>query len=382
MKNLIEWDEFGPEKAIMVYDPKTGMKGFLVIDNTARGMGRGGIRMAPDVDLPEVLRLARTMTWKWAMADYPFGGAKGGIIWDPASPEKEDVIRAFARSLKEYIPKQYIFGLDMGLTPRDSAVVVDELDDIHAASAQMPREIGGVNYDDIGITGYGIVEAVEEASKWMGRSLEGSKVAIQGFGAVGHAVGKYLAMKKAIVVAISTAHGVLYDERGLDIPGLLKLRQESGDQCTRLYKGGEKLTLGDELFLDVPILIPCAKEDMITEKNFQKIKAKLIVEGANMAVSQEAQKALLLKETVVVADFVVNAGPVITTGELHLRGRIPVEEILRAVSSRIRENTRLTLEGSKQEKKTPREIAFAIARSRVLKAMELKGRLKKGRASN
>jgi len=226
------------------------------------------------------------------------------------------------------------------------------------------------------------VEAVEEASKWLGRSLEGSKVAIQGFGAVGHAVGKYLAMKKAIVVAISTAHGVLYDERGLDIPGLLKLRQESGDQCTRLYKGGEKLTLGDELFLDVPILIPCAKEDMITQKNFKKIKAKLVVEGANMAVSQEAQKALLLEETVVVPDFVVNAGPVITTGELHLRGRIPVEEILRAVSSRIRENTRLTLEGSKQEKQTPREIAFAIARSRVLKAMELKGRLKKGRASN
>lgn len=372
----VVWDEWGPEKVIMVCDPKTGMKGCLVIDNTARGIGRGGVRMSPDIHLAEVLRLARTMTWKWAMADYPFGGAKGGIVWDPARSDKEVAVRAFARALKEYIPAKYIFGLDMGLTPADAAVVVDELDDVRAASAQMPREIGGVNYDDLGVTGYGVAEAVEEAAAHMDLPLEGSRVAIQGFGAVGSATARYLAAKKARVAAVSTAQGVLWDPDGLDVEKLVGLRQRYGDDCVIQYRGGRRLEHGAELLLDVPILVPCAREDMITAGNVKDVKARLIVEGANMAISRDAEESLTSAGVTIVPDFVANAGPVVATGELHLRGRIPDDELLRTVSVRIRANTSLTLRRLREGGGTSRAIAYAIARERVARAMMLKGRLR------
>jgi glutamate dehydrogenase (NAD(P)+) len=331
--------------------------------------------MALDVELSEVLRLARTMTWKWAMADYPFGGAKGGIVWDPARADKEIAVRAYARALREYIPQKYVFGLDMGLTPADAAIVVDELDDVRAASAQMPRELGGVNYDDIGITGYGVAEAVEEAASAIGLPLEGQPVAVQGFGAVGSAAARYLAAKKARIAAVSTSVGVLWDPTGLDVDLLLALRRQHGDRCVSHYQGGRRLTKGAELLLDVPILVPCAREDVIVDDNVREIRAKLIVEGANMAVSRPAEEHLVRAGVTVVPDFVANAGPVICTGELHLRGHLPDDELLRTVAARIRCNTRIVLDRLRDAGGTPREVAYSIAQERVLSAMRLKGRL-------
>jgi len=119
MKNItidFKPDDFGPEKVIIVYDPRTKMQGYLVIDNTARGLGKGGVRMAPDLDLKETMRLARNMTWKNAAADLPLGGAKGRIVADPKDPNREAIIRAYASAIRSYIPKEYAFGLDMGLT--------------------------------------------------------------------------------------------------------------------------------------------------------------------------------------------------------------------------------------------------------------------------
>src|SRR5688500_6981315 len=106
-------DECGPEKVVSVSDRRTGMKGVLVIDNTARGMGRGGTRMSPTLSVTEVARLARTRTWKWAAVDLFHGGAKAGILGDPNSPHKEGVLRAFARALRNEVPGEYVFGLDM-----------------------------------------------------------------------------------------------------------------------------------------------------------------------------------------------------------------------------------------------------------------------------
>ena len=139
-------DEFGPEKLIVLYDPRIKMQGYLVIDNTARGLAKGGVRMAPDLNLRETMRLARTMTWKNAVADLPLGGAKGGIVWDPASQERERIIRAYARALRNLIPDEYVFGLDMGLSENDAALVVDELNNRKAATGK-PDFLGGINYD-------------------------------------------------------------------------------------------------------------------------------------------------------------------------------------------------------------------------------------------
>ena len=117
-------DEWGPEKVVCVSDARTGMRGVLVIDNTARGMGKGGTRMSTTVSVGEVARLARNMTWKWAGVDLFYGGAKAGIWADPTASSKEAVLRAFVRALRNEVPEEYVFGLDVGLTEKDAAIML------------------------------------------------------------------------------------------------------------------------------------------------------------------------------------------------------------------------------------------------------------------
>ncbi|MEK7149979.1 MAG: Glu/Leu/Phe/Val dehydrogenase dimerization domain-containing protein, partial [Patescibacteria group bacterium] len=124
----IKKDKFGPEYVIEVYDPKIGMEGFLVIDNTTLGLGKGGIRMTPNVTREEVFRLARVMTWKNALAGIPFGGAKAGIVWRGGSEElKQEFIRSFARAIKPFVPKKYIPGPDVNTTEREMRSFAEEL---------------------------------------------------------------------------------------------------------------------------------------------------------------------------------------------------------------------------------------------------------------
>ena len=164
MSDVFEWmDEFGPEKILIVHDTKTGMKGMVVIDNTARGIGKGGCRMSANVSLHDCFRLARTMTWKWAMADIFLGGAKACIKNDPTSPDKEEIIRAFVRKIRKLIPDEYVFGNDMGFSERDGAIALDEAEDMKAAVGT-PAELGGLPYDELGVTGYGVAEAAECAA--------------------------------------------------------------------------------------------------------------------------------------------------------------------------------------------------------------------------
>ena len=157
-----EPDDFGPEKVIVVYDPRTRMQGYLVIDNSARGLAKGGTRMAPDLDLRETMRLARTMTWKNAAAGIPWGGAKGGIVWDPQAPDREQIIRAYVRSLRNIIPEEYVFGLDMGLSENDAALAVDELSTPRASTGK-PDFLGGINNNLLGTAGYGVVSSIKAA---------------------------------------------------------------------------------------------------------------------------------------------------------------------------------------------------------------------------
>jgi glutamate dehydrogenase (NAD(P)+) len=192
-------DEWGPEKIVVVSDRKTGMRGVLVLDNTARGTGKGGSRMSPSLTVQEVARLARTMTWKWAAVDLFHGGAKAGILGDPNDPNKEAILRAFARSLSNEVPSEYVFGLDMGLAEEDAAIFLDELGD-RGASTGLPRALGGLPYDQLGVTGYGVAEAAEAAAQNRNIALKGSRVSIQGFGAVGQAAAVRLVELGATIV--------------------------------------------------------------------------------------------------------------------------------------------------------------------------------------
>lgn len=221
-------DEWGPEKVVAVSHGRTGMSGVLVIDNTARGVGKGGTRMSRTVTTREVARLARNMTWKWAAVDLFFGGAKAGIRFDPRSSDKEVVLRSFARALANEVPREYVLGLDMGLTEDDAAIMQDELGD-RGAAVGGPAHLGGVAYDQLGVTGFGVAEAADAAATTIGLKTAAARVAIQGFGAVGTAAAKRFAELGSSIVAVSTAKGAIANPTGFDVAELVRARDEFGD---------------------------------------------------------------------------------------------------------------------------------------------------------
>ncbi|WP_432000999.1 Glu/Leu/Phe/Val family dehydrogenase [Streptomyces sioyaensis] len=371
-------DEWGPEKIVVVSHRRTGMKGVLVIDNTARGIGKGGTRMSPGVTVDEVSRLARVMTWKWAAVDLFYGGAKAGIVADPASRDKEAVLRAFARALSNEVPREYVMGLDMGLTEDDAALIQDELGD-RGAAVGTPAHLGGVAYDRLGVTGYGVAEAADAAARHQGLSLAGSRVAVQGFGAVGSAAARRFAELGATVVAVSTAQGALHDPSGLDVGALLTARAEHGDHFVTRHPTGTTLPTGSELTVDCDIVVPAALQDVITHTTAQELKAQLVVEGANLPTSVQARALLAERGITVVPDFVANAGGVVAAAfamDARYSGFRPdAAGIFQTVSTKLRANTVTVLDEARQQAVTPHTAGRRLAEERVRSAMASKGRL-------
>ncbi|MHB8764378.1 MAG: Glu/Leu/Phe/Val family dehydrogenase [Deferrisomatales bacterium] len=363
-----EVDAFGPEKVLVVSDARTGMRGYLVLDNSARGMAKGGVRMQPDLALSDVLRLARTMTWKNAAADLPLGGAKGGIVADPRDPNREAIIRAYARALRCVIPREYAFGLDMGLTETDAALVVDELGD-RKASTGKPACLGGIPYDQLMVTGFGVVEAAEVALQVAGRSLAGARVVIQGFGSVGKGVARYCREKGAVVVGVSDLPRALWDPAGLDVEHLLEVKGRTGSLVSA--RCGTDLPLGEELFLEADLLVPCARGDVIGTHNADRIRAGLVVEGANFATSREAQARLHERGVRFVPDFIANAGGVISA-YLELIDGIP-SQAFTLTRNKIRENTAEMFRLADEAGQMPLEAAMRLAKARVVEAMKARG---------
>ena len=361
-------DEFGPEKAVVIWDPKTKTKGVLIIDNTARGPGKGGIRLLPDITTEEVMRLARAMTWKNALADIPFGGAKVGIKGDPKG-DRITMVRSLARGLRHLVPDEYIAGPDMNTSEKEMAAFADELGDPRACTGK-PTEMGGLPHE-LGSTGFGVAEAVEVACRHANMDLKGARVAIEGFGNVGTYTMKFLTEKEAKVVAVSDSKGTIYNERGLDYGKLLHTKWKEGTVIR--YPEGRALP-ADELFkLDVEILIPGARPDVINEKNVEQVKARLIVEAANIPIREEFERKLHQRGVLVVPDFAANAGGVISSYVEYIGG--DEERMFKMVSDKIRKNVDQLLLNSRRDNMTPREAALAIAKERVLKAMKYRGRI-------
>ncbi|WP_243787896.1 Glu/Leu/Phe/Val dehydrogenase [Saccharopolyspora gloriosae] len=371
-------DEWGPEKIVCVSDSRSGMRGVLVVDNTARGTGKGGIRMSPTVNVAEIARLARVMTWKWAAADLFHGGAKAGIVADPSAPGKERIVRAFARKLSDQIPASYVAGLDMGMTERDAAIIQDELGD-RGTAVGVPEVLGGVPYDELGVTGHGVVAALSAALELHERPMAGVRVAVQGFGAVGAAAVRRLHELGAQVVALSTVDGGVHDADGLDVPSWLARRAEYGDACVQGAPAAKRLERGEELLVDCDVLIPAAGQDVLGERVAAGVRADIIVEGANLPTTPGARAALAARGVTVVPDFIANAGGAIAAGfAMDARRsafRPAPERILDEVAERCRANARLVLRAAREHGVDPHTAALDTAKSRVRAAMELRGRL-------
>jgi glutamate dehydrogenase (NAD(P)+) len=371
-------DEWGPEKIVCVSDTRTQMRGVLVIDNTARGMGKGGTRMSPTVTVMEVARLARNMTWKWAGVDLFYGGAKAGIQADPAAASKEEVLRAFVRALRNEVPEEYVFGLDVGLTEADAAIMLDEVG-TRAGAVGTPHALGGLPYDQLGVTGYGVAETVDAAAQFAWMSTSSLTASIQGFGAVGAATARRLDELGVTVVAVSTTQGGLYNPDGLDVTQLLALRTQHGDALVNFYADAKPLPPGEELTVAADVLIPAALQDVIDAELARTLPARIVVEGANLPSSPAAQQVLHDRGVIVVPDFIANAGGVVAAAvamESRYSGMRPEPAaVFDNISTKLRPSTLETLDGSKRQGLTTHRVARATAQARVAEAMRLRGRL-------
>ena len=240
-----------------LYQPTLGMKAIVVVDNVACGPAIGGTRMAPDVSFEECFRLARAMTLKNAAAGLPHGGAKSVIFGDPSmDPElKEQWIRAFAqgiRGITDYIP-----GPDMGTNEAAMAFIKDE----GGRSAGLPRELGGIPLDEIGATAWGLLMSADVARDRVGLSLEGLRVAVQGFGAVGRHAARFFREAGAKIVAVADITGAVYDTDGLKLDELAAHKDGGGTISD--FPGGCQIERDSIIGVDCDLLIPAARPDVI-----------------------------------------------------------------------------------------------------------------------
>ena len=364
-------DKWGPELIYEVYDPKTGMRGVTVIDNLNRGPGKGGIRMTPTVDVTEVWRLARTMTWKNAIADLPFGGAKSGIIADPRkiTPEqKKSFIEAFAKALRPICPKLYIAGPDVNTGEKEMQQFAEANGKWTSTTGKpenvcfKPGERCGIPHE-FGSTGFGVAIASKIALEHKKIGVNGATIAIEGFGNVGTFAMKFLIEAGAKVVAVSDSKGVIYDEKGLDYNSLMETKKNK--QTVTAHSTGKVLS-GKEIFeLPVDVLMPAALPDVITKSNVNNVKAKIIVEGGNIVMSEEEERTLHNKGILVIPDFVANAGGVISS-YAEYKGHHPTK-MFEMVEKKISKNTKLVLKTAKKDNTIPRDAAIKIAQERVAK---------------
>ena len=356
-------DELGPEKILEVYDPKLNYHGVVVVDNTALGPGKGGIRYVPDITVNEVLNLARAMTYKNAMADIPFGGAKAGIKADPKRPDKEQVIRSFARAISCLIPNYYIAGPDMNTTEKEMGYIADELKNKNAATGK-PKEMGGLPHE-LGSTGFGVSIATKVAAEFLKLDLSSCTVAIEGYGNVGTFTHKFLEEKGAKIVAISDSQGVAYKEDGLKYSEAIETKKKFSSITS--YPGAKVLE-GPKIFeLKVDILIPAARPNVINQKNYNNVNAKLIVEAANIPIEHAIEKKLAKKKILIIPDFVANAGGVISSYAEYVS--MTESQMFKLVEEKITKNTSKILENLPKDWDT-RTVALKYAKQKVLDAMQ------------
>jgi glutamate dehydrogenase (NAD(P)+) len=354
-------DALGPAKVVRVYEPALGLKAVLVVDNVACGPSIGGLRMAPDVTIEECARLARAMTLKNAAAGLPHGGGKSVLWGDPRAPRsrKEALIRAFAHALRN--ESDYIFGPDMGTDETCMAWVKDEI----GRAVGLPAVLGGLPLDELGATAWGLLHCAEAAAPRAGIALEGARVAVQGFGAVGRHAARFFAGRGAKLVAASDSTATVADPGGLDVAALAALKEGGGG--LRDARGAEQLDRDAVIGIDCDIWIPAARPDVVREDNVSRLRAKLVLQGANIPLTLEAEKTLAAKGVVVVPDFIANAGGVICAA-MEYAGATRAAAF-EAIAERVRANTERVLYLSSKQSVLPRQAAEELAAGRVKQAM-------------
>ncbi|MBW3553611.1 MAG: glutamate dehydrogenase [Gemmatimonadetes bacterium] len=360
----------------------TTFHGYRVQHNNARGPMKGGLRYHPDVDLDEARALASLMTWKTAVVDIPYGGAKGGIDVDPkklTNAQLERITRTFIERIHQFIgPNEDIPAPDVNTTPQVMAWIVDEYSKFRgftpAVVTGKPLEVGGSPGRN-SATGRGVAFVTARAAADAGIDLEGATVAVQGFGNVGSWSAHFLEELGARVVAVSDVEGGIHAGDGLDI-GRLREITASGESVVA-YDGGERITNNDLLELEVDVLIPAALGDVIHKWNARHVRAKLVVEGANAPTTPAADALLEERGIKVIPDILANAGGVTVSYFEWVQNlqqfrwtAAKVDEELRAI---IESAYDAVGEMARQHRVSLRTAAFMVAIQRVSAAVRVRG---------
>ncbi|HIM17176.1 MAG TPA: glutamate dehydrogenase [Dehalococcoidia bacterium] len=356
--------------------------GYRIQHNGARGPYKGGVRFHPDADVEEVRALASLMTWKTALVEIPFGGAKGGVQCDPltmSNGELNRLTRRYTQNIEHLLGvNRDIPAPDLGTNAQTMAWMMDAYGQIHGHTPGIvtgkPVELGGsVGRDSA--TGRGAIYVTTEMAKDMNMDPAGARIVVQGFGQVGSWAARIAAEQGCTVIAVSDVDGGTFNSQGLDVEALVNLKDEGGS--VQNFKGGESISNNDLLELDCDILIPAAIDRVIHADNAPRVKAKVIIEAANHPLTPEADDILNDRGIRIVPDILVNAGGVVVsyfewTQNLyqHTWDMDRVNDELSKIMTRAFTSVKDRVQA---EGVTYREAAFLIGLERVAHVAELRG---------
>ena len=351
--------------------------GFRVQHNKSRGPMKGGLRFHPSMDEDHATALANLMTWKTAVVDVPFGGAKGGINCDPNSLSEKDlynVTRRFVEHMKDVIgPTTDIPAPDVNTNAKVMGWIMEEYSKYEGFSPAIvtgkPLELFGSEGREEA-TGRGIMYVLEEALKEKQKSFLDMRVAVQGFGNVGSNAARLIAEQGAKIVAVADYAGGISNSKGLDIPALIKWCAEHS--TVKGFSGGEAFKNTDIVGWDADVLIPAALEDSITADNANDVKAEIIVEGANAPTTPEADEILTKRGVLIIPDILANAGGVSVSyfewAQNIQQFRWDVQRVNNELSKVMRKAYQAVRQVSKDRNIDMRTAAFVLAIQRVGKA--------------
>lgn len=358
--------------------------GWRAQHNSALGPYKGGVRYHPETSMSEVMALSMWMTWKCSLLQLPYGGGKGGVRVDPrrlSVREIEELSRRYFASIARFVGEDLdVPAPDVYTNPQIMAWYIDEYykitgQNILAVVTSKPPILGGIN-TRIMATGLGVATVAREASKKILGGIEGRTVAVQGFGNVGSYAAYFLSSWGARVIAVTDSQGGVYNPRGLDVEALMKIKGEKGSVI--YYQDGKRISNEELLTMDADILVPAALENVITEENAPKIRAKMIVEGANGPTTPEADEILFKRGIFIAPDILANAGGVTASWIEWVNNRIggwlTEEEAKKKLEDKMSEafNTFYSYL-SRRSDIDPRTAAQALAVERVYNAMKLRG---------
>lgn len=359
-------------------------EGYRVIHSTILGPSKGGIRFDVNVNLDEVKALAAWMTWKCAVVDIPYGGAKGGVACNPremSAGEIERLMRAYTQAMADVFgPDQDIPAPDMGTGPREMAWLMDQYSRVRgmtvpAVVTGKPVVLGG-SLGRTEATGRGVMVTAMAAMERLKINPYKATCAVQGFGNVGSWAARLLSERGLLVQAVSDISGAYFNEKGMDIEAAVKYR-EANKGSLEGFSGAEKITNEDLLTLPVDVLVPAATEDVITGSNASNIKAKLIVEGANGPTSSKADSIINEKGIMVVPDILANAGGVTVSYFEWVQNRLGYKWTADRVnrrSDRIMKDAFINVYKTSKDYNVPMRIAaYMVAIDKVSKTYKYRG---------